>query len=441
MVNFRLKYSLFVIWMLLYYSGISQGHLFSEVSINKSSVYKAEPVEVRVSIFTSTWFTKGVDPGNIKVDGAFTIYFRSVSETRNVNGKTYAGVTMIFNVFPYENDDILFPAVTFKVETPDEGAYKGVSRSITTQPKAIKVKPVPEGFDVSQWLVTQNVSVKQNFSGNLSSIKVGDVIERTLTRSVSGNVSGLIPAIVWDTINGISTYIGRSDAKDNKTRTSISAERTDKISYLFEGEGEVVIPATEITWWNPVQNKAYKRTLKEIIIEVQPNPEIGMLESIRDSLMVQNQVAMDQVEKNKLEIFGLSVKEFVTVLIIVAALSYFLIVGTKRIVLFYRKRRQQYFQSELYFFRLFLKASRQNRTDKTLRALYRWIDALKLHEPTLAYFAKISGEGDLLIEVKMIENNSSADQSLNTKIWKKARTNFLQRKNINQNSSSKLWIN
>ena len=64
MVSVIRKYGLIILLHFIIGDGLAQGHLFSEVSINRSSVYVGQPVEVTVSVFTSTWFTSGVEPGN-----------------------------------------------------------------------------------------------------------------------------------------------------------------------------------------------------------------------------------------------------------------------------------------------------------------------------------------------------------------------------------------
>jgi hypothetical protein len=138
MVSGRLKYGLLLLMLLLVHSIFAQ-HLTSSVSVNTSRVYVGEPVEVTVSVFTSTWFTAGVDIQNIKVNGAFTVPFRSLSTSKTIKGKTYAGVQFFYNVFPYSEEDIEFPALTIEVETPDDGGYKGVKRKVKTKAKTIKV--------------------------------------------------------------------------------------------------------------------------------------------------------------------------------------------------------------------------------------------------------------------------------------------------------------
>ena len=87
MVGDRWKYVWGFLLLLIWQGAFAQGHLFSDVKLNQSSVYVGQPVELTVLVYTSTWFTRGIDPGNIKVNGAFTVYFRSVSSTKQSSGK------------------------------------------------------------------------------------------------------------------------------------------------------------------------------------------------------------------------------------------------------------------------------------------------------------------------------------------------------------------
>ncbi|MCK5816354.1 MAG: hypothetical protein KAH07_10470, partial [Flavobacteriaceae bacterium] len=103
MVTYKLKHSILFLLLICSQLFYGQRHLISDVSINRSSVFVGQPVKVSVSVYTSTWFTKGVNPGNIKVNGAFTVYFRSLSNSKKINRQTYAGVTMYFHVFPYDD--------------------------------------------------------------------------------------------------------------------------------------------------------------------------------------------------------------------------------------------------------------------------------------------------------------------------------------------------
>jgi len=446
MVKLQFNRVLFVLVFLLSFSIHGQRHLISDVQINKSSVYLGEPVEVKVSIFTSTWFTKGINPGNIKVNDAFTIYFRSLSSSKQINGQTYAGVTLYFNVFPYDDEDIFFPSLEFTVETPDKGGYKGVKRVVKTPERTIIVKPVPPGFNKNEWLVTSNMTVSDNWSGDKNRVKVGDVLERRVTRNVAGTVSELVPPIVWDTIPNVSLYPSRSVVNSNKNKTSINAVRTDAVRYLFEKEGAVVIPKKELTWWNPSRKKLYKRTLKGYTINVKPNPNLGMLETMRDSLQVFVPTASAGIEKEKpTTILGLSIKQFLMLLVCLIVGIYLIIKTSKKVYKNLKFKQEAHRVSEAYFFNKFLKEIKKQDSKEILNALYKWIDKLQLETPTIEYFVLKYSNGALDQDLVPLFNSANMESSsilkLNTKGWVRARANFLSTtKNVESNVSND-WVN
>jgi len=431
-VNVAIKYSLIFLMLFAWQASWAQGHLFTETKVNKSNVYVGEPVEMTVSVFTSTYFTKGVDLQNIKVNGAFTVYFRSLSTSRQINGKTYAGVELFYNVFPYDDKDIVFPSLEITVETPDDGGYKGVTRVVKTNTKKIRVKPVPAGFSRSEWLVTSGLRVQESWSGDLTNVKVGDVLTRKISRNASGTVSELIPPINWDTIPGISLYPFRSDIENNKTKTAISASRSDVIRYLFEKEGEVIIPSMELTWWNPVQNKLYKRTLKERKIRVAQNLDLGMIASIRDSLeAVQQNSMINEADEDTFTFFGISPKVFITITLICVLMAYVLLKAILIFVAWLKKRKEQYHRSEAFYFQQFKNAISKKEPMDIVQSLYRWIDELKLEEPTAECFIRRYGTSELAKDIHIIQNqfeqaNSKIRLDLNQ--WGIARKNYLKQR-------------
>lgn len=446
MVARRNTYVWGLLLLLCWQGAYAQAHLISDVKVKQSSVYVGQPVEVTVSVFSSTWFTRGVDPGNIQVNGAFTVYFRSVSSSKQINGKTYAGVEMIFNVFPYEEEDILFPSLEIRVETPDEGGYKGVSRTVRTPERRITVMPAPPGTDKSQWLVASGVIVQERWSGDRRTVKVGDVLERNIHREASGTVAQLIPPIQWDSLPGVSLYPARSEVNNQQTRTAISASRSDGVRYLFEREGEVEIPEKVLTWWNPLQNRFYKRTLPAYTIDVHPNPDLGMLESVRDSLAFQT-AGLDGTagEDADLSIWGIPLKWVIAGFVSLVLSLILLVYGSKSLGATIKKRQEFYRHSELFYFRSFKKTSRQENPAKTVAALYRWIDHLGLKEPNIQYFVRYYGTGQLDGELEIMESyyNSKTNLSmkLNLRAWSKARRNYLSGNFQIPDREEDLWIN
>ncbi|MEI6865923.1 hypothetical protein [Flavicella sp.] len=419
------------------FSLIAQRHIRSEVHFNKASVYVGEPIEVSLSIYSSTWFTEGVNPGNIKINGAYTVYFRSLSTSKKFDNRLYSGVTFFFNVFPYNEEDVEFPSLEFIVETPNEGGYVGIKRKVKTRAKTIVVKPIPPGINKDSWMVSSSVRVYDSWKGDLSKVKVGDVLERNITIKVGGTISELITDIEWDTINNVSLYPKRSSLKNNKSKMAISAERVDGTRYLFEKEGEITIPEIVITWWNPRYSKMYKRVLKKRVINVETNPDLGMLETVRKNL--ENTVVTELDKKFKFEIFGRSLKTFLS-FFIVCLIGVFLVfkIG-KWSFIKARINRELYRKSEAYFFQLFVK---ERDIKLKQQRLYKWIDQLNLEEPSLACFIGEFGTDLLVLNYKKNLVNSRNTNFIHqfNKEWKLSRENFLKtEKNYKDENSD--WVN
>ena len=405
--------------------------VFSTVTSNKSEVYVGEPVAITVSVYTPTWFTQGVDIGNLTVNGAFTVYFRSVSTSRKINGQTYAGIQFIYNVFPFEEQDIVIPALNFEVESPNVGDYKGIRRKVQSKEKVIKIKPTPPDIDRDQWFVTGGMTVRENWNGNPNTVKVGDVLERTITRNTRNTVAELIPPIIWDSIPSVSSYPIRPNVNTNKTRTDISAIRTDGVKYLFEEEGDIILPDMEFSWWNPYQKKYLKRTIKGRTISVKPNPDLGILRTIKDSLEVkQALINTEEDEKEAKTYFGLSLKELLALLVVLGIVLSILIRYMLKARKAFIQKRKEYRASETYAFKRFLSDSNSEDPGKAIPALYHWIGHLNLNEPTLRELAFASENEALLSEIETIEavlkDKNVNRLSINKKLWRQSRDKLIK---------------
>ncbi len=418
--------------------------VFSTVTSNKSEVYVGEPVAITVSVYTPTWFTQGVDIGNLTVNGAFTVYFRSISTSRKIKGQTYAGIQFIYNVFPFGEQDIVIPALSFEVESPKVGGFKGIRRKVQSKEKVIKIKPTPSDIDRDQWFVTGGMTVRENWNGNLKAVKVGDVLERTITRNTRNTVAELIPPILWDSIPSVSSYPIRPKVTTNKTRTDISAIRIDGVKYLFEEEGDIVLPEMEFTWWNPYQKKYLKRTVKGRTLSVQPNPDLGILKTIKDSLAIkQVLIKAEETEKEAKTYFGFNWKEFLALVLVLCIALYFLVRYLFKVWKILTHKRAAYIASEPYAFRKFLSDSNTGDSGKTISALYHWIGHLNLKEPTLRELAFATNSTALLSEIEAIEavfkDNNVNRLSINKKRWRESRNKLI--KIQKEAPPSREWIN
>jgi hypothetical protein len=89
---------------------------------------------VRITVYTPTWFTKAPDFGEYQVDKSFTVKTdRARSNFETINGKRYTTLYFDYLVFPLQKGKLELPALSIQFESPDEGDYKGKPVTVLTK--------------------------------------------------------------------------------------------------------------------------------------------------------------------------------------------------------------------------------------------------------------------------------------------------------------------
>ena len=443
----------FKIVAVLFLLGINLGYaqqLISYASLNHTEAYIGQPVQMTVSVYSNTWFTKGIDVGNIQVEGALTVYFRSVSNTRTFSGKQFSGVDFIYNVFPTQEGVITIPELTIHVESPKPGGYEGIKHTIHTKPKAITVKGVPPGYNPNNWLVSSTLNVNEKWNESTKKVMVGDVLQRAIYRTASGTLGEFIPAVVWDSVGGVSIYPKRPSVNTNKTKTYVSASRTDGANYLFEKEGDVTLPRIEFVYWNYNSHKFFKKVIDSVTIHVEPNPDLSMLAGIKKQLEAETAV-VPEAEKPFL-ILGLTIKTFVEYLVLGILILYVLYKLLPWLFRKMRARYKTYHASEQYAFHNLVRSTGGLDHYKILNQLKIWLLKLDSDIPSMQAFIAVYGSDALLKEYNQLEQctNRNKNAVFNSSQFKTelkaARTRYLKREqsavtNRKNTSVSKRWLN
>jgi len=443
------KLGIFIFFWLMTTPLFSQ-NLISYVTLNTKEAYIGQPVKLTVSVYSSTWFTSGIDVGNIQIDGALTVFFRSVSNSRDFNGQRHAGVDFYYNVFPTQEGEITIPSLSIIVESPKPGDYKGIKRALTTKPKMLAVKSIPYGYDPSKWLVATSLNVTEKWSTTLSEIKVGDVVQRTIRRSTGGTLSEFIPATNWDSIIGISLYPKRAQVKTNKSKTAVSSSRSETVNYLFEKEGEIILPSIQYMYWNSRTKKFYKKQIDSMVISVKPNADLAMLASIKKSLQKEKAEEI-QAEEKPFLILGLAPKTFFQYLIIGLAVLFLLFKIVKRVISFTKIKYNNYLNSETYAFTKVKKAIIKNDYYSFLELMPSWLNRLQSGNNSLQEIVQVSGSKQLEDVLKHIDEITfSSQKTAESKSFilmlveiKKMRKNYFEQQKKKKKSTSKnnKWLN
>ncbi|MBN9299747.1 MAG: BatD family protein [Filimonas sp.] len=347
---------------------------FVEISLDRTSVYVQQPFKITITVLTSTWYTAPLDFDNIQIPNAFILSFdRTTPGMFTVKGKQYAGLQFYFIVFPYKSGSFAIPSFNIVATTPPPGTAVANKIKLKTPARNFVVKPVPATVKGDNWFVAKNVYISEKWNRSLSNLKVGDVIERTITVNARGTLPQFIPELTLGQIDFASIYPQDADLADTRDDYDANGRRTQKIIYLLEKPGDFVIPAIPVQWWNPNSSKLYSRSVAAGKIHVAPNPNLGIVQTLKDSLNTTKAMQSQTKAKHGPRLFyGLPWYLFFTYVLIGLILFYFL---TRYVIRLYRKIHAAYLaylQSEVHWFIRFLRSSLQ--LPVIVNRLYAWWD-------------------------------------------------------------------
>lgn len=411
----------------------AQVKCFAKVELDRSNVYIQQPFKVTYTVLTATWYTQPLEFDNIQIPAAFVMPFTKAQPGRFTdNGVEYSGIQFYFIVFPYKAGVFSVPSITIKAETPPEGSAVSSKVTLHTTPVSFVVKPVPKNLPAGEdWLVARDVLLTTHWSKSLTNLKVGDVIVRTLTIDASGTLPQFIPPIADSKVFWAEVYPGKVSLQDTRDEYNANGQRVQTSSWLLTQAGEFELPAEAISWWNPYAARMYTRSIPAVKLMVAPNPGLGMLTTLKDSLA---KAAAPPVaaKKGPFLIAGMIWYKAVALGIAGLLLLGFLIKAVFYLSKKIKNARKQYLQSETYWFRRLMKATADNGNVST--QIYQWWDRWPVtpKNPAVAASLKEQQEATVATEWASYEAGVYGQGSIPESELKKLKHEFRQYRSRNK---------
>lgn len=451
MVKHFHKYLIFVL-IVWFSSATAQPDTFVRISANPQSVKIKQPFILRISVYTTTWFTSAPNLDNIVIPGALTIKKdRAQSTYQTINDTRYTILYFEFFVFPARTGELTIPEIKLNYATPETGDFKGVEIERTTKPITIIVDPIDPGYTLSNWLVANAFSVSENWNRDLNKLKVGDVPERTITIKASGTIAALLPASDSLDISWSRTYPATPILKNEIREGIIHAERIEKTSFLAEKPGKFIVNQQSYSWWNPITKKISTRKLAEKKIIIKENPDLAILKSIQDSLDALNIATQEgNGEKRPFTIFGLLLWQFLIILavasIIIKQMHKLILYAVKKI----RERKEAYTNSEKFYFTQFAEACKQNDLKIIWTHLSKWVVHMQeMGNISVGVFVTQYGNEQLVQQYGTLEKDLFGEKSSKIPFDRNglftnmalARTKYIQQSQLKKKISTVINLN
>jgi len=195
-----------------------------------------------------------------------------------VNGVPYLVTERKYAIFPQKSGvmnikPLSLTAAVIVDRQPDFRDFFGSrmtkTKRVLSKEVVLNVKPVPPTFTGKDWLAAEKLELKQDWSGDIQQMKVGEPLTRTLTLRGVGTTVGQLPELnTVKTDTNLKTYPDQPVLNEQKLADGISASRQEKIAIIPATAGKHVLPAIEIPWFNTKSQTMEIARLPETAINV-----------------------------------------------------------------------------------------------------------------------------------------------------------------------------
>jgi hypothetical protein len=127
------------------------------------------------------------------------------------------------------------------------------------------------GVDQERTLIsTTRLEADQVLEPSTAAFKVGDALKRSISLRATA-ISGMaFEPVQYAPMAGVGIYPGEPVVQDAVDRGSlVEGRRTESVTYVFEREGNYVLPDVTVTWWDLGEKRLHR--------EVLPGPHVRVV--------------------------------------------------------------------------------------------------------------------------------------------------------------------
>lgn len=207
-----------------------------------------------------------------ETDDADTIFFK-LGDVKNYEafrqGERYAVSELKFAAFAQHSGTLTFKPVLFEGLITngrprslfDSFAQRGTMKRLRSKPISVTIKPIPAGQKSAQWLPASQLTLVEEWSGDVHNLAAGEPVTRTITLSAKGLTAEQLPDIKEKDIDGLKQYPDQATLNNDNSDQGATGTRVMKMALIPTHSGDYQLPEFNIPWWNTRTGKAEVATL------------------------------------------------------------------------------------------------------------------------------------------------------------------------------------
>ena len=249
--------------------------LFTEVTLDKTSLYVQEQALLTVRLYTRVSLN-GYSLSPLEIPNTRIVKVSEEQQYRKqIGSHPYMVIESRYALFPEKSGEINIPALRFNVSVVEEGRRarfdsffesRGKAVYLHSDPLVMEVKPAPELTGSDHWLPANNLTLSQtwqpdinppehstaNLAANLATnlATIGEPITRTITITAEGLTAAQLQALEIPDGGQYRLYSDQAITADKLALSGVSGERIEGMAIVPTQTGLLELPDIKLRWWD-----------------------------------------------------------------------------------------------------------------------------------------------------------------------------------------------
>lgn len=229
-----------------------------EMETSVDAAYVQQQIIVTLRLYTTVGLS-GIDLQPLQVKDALVVQLDEKQYQTKINNRPGAVVETRYAIFPQQSGELIVPSMLYQVSVNQGGRdiwdrFYGNNQNnilrLRTDEQHINVLPAPATAAGNNWMPAKSLELSEHWSTDISALKVGEPVTRTITIKADGLTAGQITPLDVSNIDGITFYKDQAQTDDQKSPNGVTGVRTETIAIVPTKEGTFTLPQTEVRWWN-----------------------------------------------------------------------------------------------------------------------------------------------------------------------------------------------
>ncbi|AXM95793.1 BatD family protein [Pseudomonas plecoglossicida] len=259
--------------------------VFVEATLDSTEVYVQAQAVLTLRIYhsVSLYDDSSLSPlqlENVKVEPLG----ESRTYEKEIEGVRHGVIETRYALYPQQSGAVDIPPLTFTATAADNApASGGTARAgrqvqVSSLPLHLAVRPIPATWPAdTPWLPARSLSLEEHWNPDpgKQQTQIGDSLTRSITLRAEGLSSTQLPQLPATEIVGLRRYPDQPLLRNEISERGMTANREEREALVPTHNGELALPALEVTWWNTREDHMEHSSLPARTLDVQDNPALS----------------------------------------------------------------------------------------------------------------------------------------------------------------------